>query len=288
MLCCEFYLSPGAQPLVVNSPQTHTHTQAHVKLPLNIALSISACMNIHLIYILVGCFFRQFEGQNRAITPPMHILNLLKCVFPPVIYQTEAIKGNISFMQISFLQPCHISVIHSFRFGFSPNLFNTLARHVFTHEHHKYFLILYLNHVAASPHVHILLPVQELSENRELGGLEEQAADGQTRLSDICSGTAGSSMASIPEFYAGKNVLITGATGFMGKVLVEKLLRSCPEVKALYLLVRPKAGQSMQQRVSDMMTCKVRADCVDFIWLIQPFKVTHCRTFRLLTQLKVT
>lgn len=60
------------------------------------------------------------------------------------------------------------------------------------------------------------------------------------------------------EYYAGKSVLITGATGFMGKVLVEKLLRSCPEVKALYLLVRPKAGQSMQQRVSEMLTCKVR------------------------------
>lgn len=69
----------------------------------------------------------------------------------------------------------------------------------------------------------------------------------------------GGRMASIAEFYAGKNVLITGATGFMGKVLVEKLLRSCPQVRALYLLVRPKAGQSMQQRVSDMMACKVRS-----------------------------
>ena len=65
-------------------------------------------------------------------------------------------------------------------------------------------------------------------------------------------------MASIADFYAGKSVLITGATGFMGKVLVEKLLRSCPEVQALYVLVRPKAGQSMQERVSDMMKCKVR------------------------------
>uniref|UniRef100_A0A8C6T5B0 Fatty acyl-CoA reductase n=1 Tax=Neogobius melanostomus TaxID=47308 RepID=A0A8C6T5B0_9GOBI len=75
-------------------------------------------------------------------------------------------------------------------------------------------------------------------------------------------------MSSIPEYYAGKSVLITGATGFMGKVLVEKLLRSCPEVKALYILVRPKAGQSMQQRVSDMMKCKlfdrVREDNPDF------------------------
>uniref|UniRef100_A0A3P9M3Y1 Fatty acyl-CoA reductase n=1 Tax=Oryzias latipes TaxID=8090 RepID=A0A3P9M3Y1_ORYLA len=64
-------------------------------------------------------------------------------------------------------------------------------------------------------------------------------------------------MASITEYYAGKSVLITGATGFMGKVLVEKLLWSCPDVKALYILVRPKAGQSMEQRVSDMMKCKL-------------------------------
>uniref|UniRef100_UPI00398EB732 fatty acyl-CoA reductase 1 isoform X4 n=1 Tax=Pristiophorus japonicus TaxID=55135 RepID=UPI00398EB732 len=64
-------------------------------------------------------------------------------------------------------------------------------------------------------------------------------------------------MSSIAAYYAGKNVLITGATGFMGKVLVEKLLRSCPEVKAIYILVRPKAGQSMQERVRDMMKCKL-------------------------------
>lgn len=66
------------------------------------------------------------------------------------------------------------------------------------------------------------------------------------------------SMASIAEYYAGKSVLITGATGFMGKVLVEKLLRCCPSVSTVYVLVRPKAGQSMQQRVNDMMKCKVR------------------------------
>ncbi|XP_069759889.1 fatty acyl-CoA reductase 1 isoform X3 [Narcine bancroftii] len=64
-------------------------------------------------------------------------------------------------------------------------------------------------------------------------------------------------MSSIATYYAGKNVLITGATGFMGKVLVEKLLRSCPKVKAIYILVRPKAGQSMQERVMDMMKCKL-------------------------------
>lgn len=81
-------------------------------------------------------------------------------------------------------------------------------------------------------------------------------------------------MASISEWYAGKNVLITGATGFMGKVLMEKLLRSCPDVKALYILVRPKAGQSMSERVQDMMKCKlfdrVREDNPDFHQKIVP------------------
>ncbi|XP_043919500.1 fatty acyl-CoA reductase 1-like [Protopterus annectens] len=64
-------------------------------------------------------------------------------------------------------------------------------------------------------------------------------------------------MKSIVEFYEGKNVLITGATGFMGKVLLEKLLRSCPTVNAVYILVRPKAGQTPRQRVDEMVICKL-------------------------------
>ncbi|XP_055015719.1 fatty acyl-CoA reductase 1-like [Boleophthalmus pectinirostris] len=64
-------------------------------------------------------------------------------------------------------------------------------------------------------------------------------------------------MVTIPEYYAGKNVLITGATGFMGKVLLEKLLRSCPDVRSAYVMVRPKAGQSPQVRITDMVSCKL-------------------------------
>ncbi|XP_072047435.1 fatty acyl-CoA reductase 1-like [Amphiura filiformis] len=64
-------------------------------------------------------------------------------------------------------------------------------------------------------------------------------------------------MATIPEVYAGKSVLITGATGFIGKVLVEKLLRCCPDVKFLYLLVRPKAGQPPSTRVEELIKCRL-------------------------------
>jgi fatty acyl-CoA reductase len=45
----------------------------------------------------------------------------------------------------------------------------------------------------------------------------------------------------IVPFYRGKNILITGATGFVGKVLLEKMLRSL-EINRIYLLVRTKKG----------------------------------------------
>ncbi|KAL1454361.1 hypothetical protein WDU94_010630 [Cyamophila willieti] len=54
------------------------------------------------------------------------------------------------------------------------------------------------------------------------------------------------------EFYRGKTVFLTGGTGFMGKTLMEKLLRSCPHIKHIYLLVRPKRGKDIQERVEDI------------------------------------
>lgn len=60
-------------------------------------------------------------------------------------------------------------------------------------------------------------------------------------------------MSTIPEFYAGQGVLITGATGFIGKVVVEKLLRSCPDIGCLYLLVREKGEDTPQARVTHLL-----------------------------------
>lgn len=47
-------------------------------------------------------------------------------------------------------------------------------------------------------------------------------------------------MGHIQDYYAGKTLLITGATGLVGKVLVEKLLRELPQVRRIYVLIRPK------------------------------------------------
>ncbi|CAH1114014.1 unnamed protein product [Psylliodes chrysocephalus] len=57
---------------------------------------------------------------------------------------------------------------------------------------------------------------------------------------------------SIPEFYENKNVFITGATGYLGKLLVEKLLRSCSGIRNIYVLIRAKHGKSPQDRMSDV------------------------------------
>ena len=46
----------------------------------------------------------------------------------------------------------------------------------------------------------------------------------------------------------GKAVFITGVTGFLGKSIVEKILRETPNVAQIYLLVRGSQRQSAQQR----------------------------------------
>ncbi|XP_076450898.1 fatty acyl-CoA reductase 1-like [Babylonia areolata] len=61
----------------------------------------------------------------------------------------------------------------------------------------------------------------------------------------------------IPRFYAGKNVFVTGATGFMGKVLIEKLLRCCPDLGTVYCLMRPKKQQDIIQRFNKMTGNKI-------------------------------
>ncbi|MBA56732.1 MAG: dehydrogenase [Pseudomonadales bacterium] len=55
--------------------------------------------------------------------------------------------------------------------------------------------------------------------------------------------------------FAGKSVFITGVTGFVGKVLLEKILRSVPSVEKIYLLIRgnrryPSAAERFRHEVA--------------------------------------
>lgn len=55
----------------------------------------------------------------------------------------------------------------------------------------------------------------------------------------------------VAETFRDGTVLITGSTGFLGKILTEKLLRSSP-IRNIAVLVRSKKGLSANQRVTDI------------------------------------
>jgi len=52
----------------------------------------------------------------------------------------------------------------------------------------------------------------------------------------------------IKDFYRDKVLLVTGCTGFVGKVVLEKILRSLPDVKRIYITVRAKRGTTPLER----------------------------------------
>ncbi|XP_046837351.1 fatty acyl-CoA reductase wat-like isoform X2 [Vespa crabro] len=57
----------------------------------------------------------------------------------------------------------------------------------------------------------------------------------------------------IQKFYNGQSIFITGGTGFIGKLLIEKLLRECPGITCIYLLIRAKKGKSVHQRMKELI-----------------------------------
>mmetsp|Transcript_7225 Transcript_7225/g.30754 ORF Transcript_7225/g.30754 Transcript_7225/m.30754 type:complete len:1117 (+) Transcript_7225:69-3419(+) len=77
----------------------------------------------------------------------------------------------------------------------------------------------------------------------------------------------------IVEAFAGQNILITGATGFLGKVILEKLLRSIPDLGLVYLLIRPKKDKSAEQRLKQLISSRIfnrlrgeRKDFEEYAW----------------------
>lgn len=55
----------------------------------------------------------------------------------------------------------------------------------------------------------------------------------------------------IADWFRHQVIFVTGSTGFVGKVLIEKLLRDCPDIEKCYLLMRRKRGVEPEQRQDD-------------------------------------
>jgi len=81
------------------------------------------------------------------------------------------------------------------------------------------------------------------------------------------------SKSEIQSFYKDKTIFITGASGFMGKVLIEKLLYSCPDLNKIYILMRDKKGRSCDNRLEDMFKLSVRYCMNRIIFIILNDKI---------------
>ncbi|KAF9592873.1 hypothetical protein IFM89_018453 [Coptis chinensis] len=53
----------------------------------------------------------------------------------------------------------------------------------------------------------------------------------------------------IVKFLRGKDLLITGATGFVAKVLIEKILRTVPDVGKIFLLIKANSKEAAMERL---------------------------------------
>lgn len=61
---------------------------------------------------------------------------------------------------------------------------------------------------------------------------------------------------SVRETLRGRRILLTGSTGFLGKVYASMLLAKHPDIEQLYLVIRPRTGETAQDRfVRELADC---------------------------------
>uniref|UniRef100_A0A1B0ALP3 Fatty acyl-CoA reductase n=1 Tax=Glossina palpalis gambiensis TaxID=67801 RepID=A0A1B0ALP3_9MUSC len=58
---------------------------------------------------------------------------------------------------------------------------------------------------------------------------------------------------SVTKFYVDQEIFITGGSGFIGKALIEKIMRSFPEFSKIYVLLRSKVNKSADERLQILL-----------------------------------
>ncbi|KAK1367386.1 Fatty acyl-CoA reductase [Heracleum sosnowskyi] len=106
------------------------------------------------------------------------------------------------------------------------------------------------------------------SDLRRLSSANNRKDSGIVLEKDSESLTNGQLSSKMPEglgiidFFGGKNLLITGATGFLAKVLVEKILRTIPEVNKMYLLIKAKDKEAGMERLMNEIVNTELFECL--------------------------
>uniref|UniRef100_A0A1B0CW34 Fatty acyl-CoA reductase n=1 Tax=Lutzomyia longipalpis TaxID=7200 RepID=A0A1B0CW34_LUTLO len=107
--------------------------------------------------------------------------------------------------------------------------------------------------------------------------IDERRFEGKDEKMEIKDGEISVSTP-MKDFFRDKNVLITGGTGFLGRLLVEKLLRV--GVSMVYLVVRPKKDQTAEERIDELsqgaIFDRLRQVDANFTDRIQPLEGDLC------------
>lgn len=55
----------------------------------------------------------------------------------------------------------------------------------------------------------------------------------------------------VKSYYTDKTILITGCTGYLAKIVLEKIIRTCSDFKKIYVLMRVKQGVTLEARLQN-------------------------------------
>lgn len=61
----------------------------------------------------------------------------------------------------------------------------------------------------------------------------------------------------IKDYYKNKTIFITGTTGFVGKVVLEKIMRTLVDFKKIFIMVRQKKGMTDLQRLEEIFQSEI-------------------------------